>query len=185
MRTPVLAVALIAALSACSDASSQGKGNLPAPATTVVDAPPPPVAGPLGEVLGTYDEMQRRFAKDDNGTGTLAAKLATAAQAAAGAAAGATKQPLTDLAAAATKLAEQVKAAPPPSLEVQRKAFAELSKLVITVLVADPSLQQGRFIFTCPMAPAYQKWVQTHGKLQNPYYGSQMLECGEKTDWSV
>lgn len=184
MRTSVLAAALLAALTACSDAS-QSKAAPPPATPAVADAPPPAVAGPLGEVLGTYDEMQRRFAKDDAGAGALADKLATAAQAAATAATGATKQPLTDLSTTAATLAVQMKAAPPPSIDAQRKVFADLSKLVIAVLVADPSLQKGRFIFSCPMAPAYQKWVQTHGKLQNPWYGSKMLECGEKADWSV
>ncbi len=185
MRTSVIAATLVVTLAACTDASSQGKGA-PAPtAPPVVDAPPPPVAGPVGELLGAYDEMQRRFAKDDAGAGALAEKLAAAAQGAAGAATGPTKQPLTDLATTAAALAAQMKAAPPPSLDAQRKVFADLSKQVIALLVADPALQKGRFIFACPMAPSYQKWVQTHGKLQNPWYGSKMLECGEKTDWSV
>ncbi|OGQ25415.1 MAG: hypothetical protein A2138_26535 [Deltaproteobacteria bacterium RBG_16_71_12] len=143
------------------------------------------MAGPLGDVLATYDEMQRRFAKDDAATGVLADQLARSSAAASAAATGATKQALADLAAAATKLAEQMKAAPGPAIDVQRKAFADLSKLVVALLVADPSLQKGRFIFECPMAPSYKKWVQTHGKLQNPWYGSKMLECGEKADWSV
>lgn len=183
MRTPLIVTALSIALSACPQATSQPP--TPAPKAPVAETPPAPVAGPLGDVLATYDDMQRRYAKDDVGTGALAAELATAAAAASAAAAGATKQPLADLAATATRLAEQMKAAPAPAIDVQRKAFADLSKLLVTVLVADPSLQQGRFIFACPMAPAYQKWVQTHGKLQNPWYGSKMLECGEKADWAV
>lgn len=186
MRTPFLFAAFVFALTACPEASSQAPA--PAPKAPAAEAAPAPIAGPLGDVLGTYDEMQRRFAKDDAGTGALAAKLAAAAQAAAAAATSATsatKQPLTDLAATAGRLAEQMKAAPPPAIDVQRKAFAELSKQLIALLVADPSLQKGRFIFECPMAPSYKKWVQTHGKLQNPWYGSKMLECGEKADWSV
>lgn len=31
---------------------------------------------------------------------------------------------------------------------------------------------------TCPMAKA--KWVQKPGPIKNPYYGKEMLECGEK-----
>ena len=104
---------------------------------------------------------------------------------AAAAATGATKQPLTDLASAAAKLAEQMKAAPPAALDAQRAAFADMSKALITAMVADPTLQKGRFIFECPMAPAYKRWVQTHSKLQNPYWGSKMLECGEKVAWGV
>ena len=31
---------------------------------------------------------------------------------------------------------------------------------------------------TCPMAKA--KWIQKPGAIKNPYYGKEMLECGEK-----
>ncbi len=183
MRTLIIIATVAVALTACPEASSQGP-NPPAP-TPVAEVAPTPVAGPLGEALAAYDEMQQRLAKDDATAGTIAAKLAGAAQAASTTASAAAKQPLLDLAAVATKLAEQMKAAPPPALDAQRKGFADLSKALVALLVADPALQRGRFIFECPMAPSYKKWVQTHPKLQNPWYGSKMLECGEKTDWSV
>lgn len=180
----VIFVALVAvALTACTDANSQGKAA--APKAPVVETPPPVVPGPLGETLAAYDDLQRRLAKDDATAGAAADKLAVAAQAAAAAAAGPTQQPLKDLAAAASKLAAQMKASPATGIDVQRAAFAEMSKALITALVADPSLQKGRFIFECPMAPNYKRWVQTHGKLQNPYWGSKMLECGEAVAWGV
>lgn len=183
VRQLFLAASLVVSLTACSEASSQGKAAAPKAAAT--ETPPPAVAGPLGEALAAYDDLQRRLAKDDATAGAAAAKLAAAAQGAAAAATGATKQPLTELAAAATKLAEQMKAQPAPAIDVQRAAFAEMSKALIGALVADPTLQKGRFIFECPMAPAYKRWVQTHGKLQNPYWGSKMLECGESVAWGV
>ncbi|MCC7109650.1 MAG: DUF3347 domain-containing protein [Deltaproteobacteria bacterium] len=183
MRQLFLAASLVASLTACSEASSQGKDT--AAKAPAVETPPPTVPGPLGEALTAYDELQRGLAKDDATAGAAAARLAAAAQGAAAAATGATKPPLTDLAAAATKLAEQMKAQPAPAIDVQRAAFAEMSKALIGAMVADPTLQKGRFIFECPMAPAYKRWVQTHGKLQNPYWGKKMLECGESVAWGV
>lgn len=183
LRQLVIAASILVALTACTDANSQGAA--PAAKAPAAEAPPPPVAGPLGEALAAYDDLQRRLAKDDATAGSAAAKLAASAQAAAAAATGATKQPLTDLAAAASKLAELMKAAPPAGIDAQRAAFADMSKALITAMVADPTLQKGRYIFECPMAPAYKRWVQTHSKLQNPYWGSKMLECGEKVAWGV
>ena len=182
VRTLLTITMLAVTITACPEASSQGPS---APAKAPVVEAPPTVAGPLGELLATYDDMPRRFANAAAPAGASAGKRAAAAQAASTTASAATKQPLVDLAAVAGKLAEQMKAAPPPALDAQRKAFADLSKVFIALLVADPALQQGRYIFECPMAPSYKKWVQTHAKLQNPWYGSKMLECGVKADWSV
>lgn len=189
---PVAAV-LVAAAVSCSEASAPSPAQATVPPATApaaaspatAEQQPPAVAGALGEALAAYQELQARLAKDDATAGSVAGKLAAAAQAATATAAAAAKQPLSDLAAAAGKLAEQMKAAPPPALDAQRGAFAEVSKALVALLVADPSLQQGRYVFECPMAPAYKKWVQTSAKLQNPYYGSKMLECGEKSTWSV
>jgi Cu(I)/Ag(I) efflux system membrane fusion protein len=35
-------------------------------------------------------------------------------------------------------------------------------------------------VFHCPMAPKPGLWVQTSGPLQNPYFGAEMLSCGEE-----
>jgi Cu(I)/Ag(I) efflux system membrane fusion protein len=43
-----------------------------------------------------------------------------------------------------------------------QKAFAELK------------------IYRCPMAPKPGVWMQLKGPLRNPYYGSEMLDCGEE-----
>ena len=38
-------------------------------------------------------------------------------------------------------------------------------------------------VFYCPMAKAY--WLQENADMSNPYYGKEMLRCGEKVDPSA
>jgi hypothetical protein len=35
-------------------------------------------------------------------------------------------------------------------------------------------------IYRCPMAPQPGFWVQLHGPIRNPYFGSEMLDCGSE-----
>jgi hypothetical protein len=35
-------------------------------------------------------------------------------------------------------------------------------------------------IYRCPMAPQPGFWVQTNGPIRNPYFGSEMLDCGNE-----
>jgi Cu(I)/Ag(I) efflux system membrane fusion protein len=63
-------------------------------------------------------------------------------------------------------------------LKAARLAFGELSRGLVAVIAADPALQAGRFLFECPMAAGYQRWIQTSATMMNPYMGKRMLECG-------
>lgn len=59
-----------------------------------------------------------------------------------------------------------------------RESFKQLSK---TFIENGDKLQMSKLnlmVAECPMAKA--KWIQKNGKIQNPYYGSDMLECGSK-----
>lgn len=61
-------------------------------------------------------------------------------------------------------------------LKSTRTAFKKLSPtLVDWVKTTKP---QGIIVVYCPMAGA--SWVQKDGKVQNPYFGTEMLQCGEK-----
>jgi Cu(I)/Ag(I) efflux system membrane fusion protein len=156
-------------------------------ATTVDTAPaePPPVApridGPVGTVLDAYDSLRLQLAHDDAAAATKSAqKIADAAKTASEAATGATKQPLVDVATAAAKLVSA------SDIAGERAAFSDVSKGMVALLVADPSLQTGRFLFHCPMAKGYQNWVQTTTKLENPFFGKAMIDCGEQLKkWAV
>ena len=62
--------------------------------------------------------------------------------------------------------------------EAVRTAFGETSRPLVAVLAAAPSLSKGMYVFECPMASGYQKWIQTDSEISNPYMGSRMLTCG-------
>jgi len=63
-----------------------------------------------------------------------------------------------------------------------RRAFGDVSRAVVALLAAEPSLQQGRHVFECPMAQDYKKWVQPTAELSNPYMGTRMPTCGSESD---
>lgn len=192
MRAFTLAVSLVVATVAVAGCPKSDPSGTPPPAapttppTTEPSSPPPippAVPGPLGELLDAYEQARVKLAADDSaGAHAFAEKMAASSKSAAATAAGASQQALNDLAAAA----EKMKAASPTDMANVRMAFGEVSKATVALLVADPTLQTGRFLFMCPMAKGYQKWVQTDQKLRNPYWGKEMLECGEELkSWSV
>jgi protein SCO1 len=153
----------------------------------VADATPA-AAGPLPEralapsrdLLTAYESMRAAFASDDlAGAKSHAAAIADAATKAS-AEAGAGRQGLLDLAASARAVGAAA------DVDAARLAFGQLSKGVIALLVGEPKLREGRFLFLCPMASGYKKWVQTSPTLNNPYWGKRMLTCGDKlNDWAI
>jgi Cu(I)/Ag(I) efflux system membrane fusion protein len=78
------------------------------------------------------------------------------------------------LAAAATQLATKT------DLAEARTAFGNVNETLIAYMKAQglepPS---GVRIAYCPMADKH--WVQKDGAVENPYYGSKMLACGDFT----
>jgi hypothetical protein len=132
--------------------------------------------------LAKYETLRDGLAKDSTaGLADAASALAADARKAAQGASGAAKSSLESLAAAA----DAFKAKPESDIEGLRVAFSDVSKHTVGVLVAAPSLQQGLFVFQCPMVKGYQKWIQTSDGIKNPYMGAKMLECGEKTTWAI
>ncbi len=70
-------------------------------------------------------------------------------------------------------------------LEAARRTFLPFS--TVTVEFAQALRGRAEFkqvkIYKCPMAPkpgVTSFWVQLQGPLRNPYYGAEMLECGEE-----
>lgn len=72
---------------------------------------------------------------------------------------------------AATNIAES------EMIEEQRKDFITLSKqlteLIKSIKIADQTIYQQY----CPMKKA--SWLSSKMKIENPYYGNEMLDCGE------
>jgi Cu(I)/Ag(I) efflux system membrane fusion protein len=69
-----------------------------------------------------------------------------------------------------------------PDLAARRKALIPASKALIGLFeLARPGPAAGDelFVIHCPMVPA--DWIQVQKLVQNPYYGSEMLLCGEET----
>lgn len=64
-----------------------------------------------------------------------------------------------------------------------RKAFGDLTKALLATVekAAKAGANVGAvYVFECPMAKPYGRWMQAEADLGNPYYGSQMLTCGKQ-----
>jgi hypothetical protein len=165
VRIPVGALAIVVLLAGCST-MNMGEGSH-RPATSE-------------DALVYYEEIRAALARDDGSeVPTNAMLLAKAAEQAAEGSSD-TRAELQELVATAEKLG----AIPNSDMRSLRGAFGEVSRAVVSLIVADESLANDRYIFRCPMARGYKKWVQTRAELENPYMGSRMLRCGAKTRWA-
>lgn len=65
-------------------------------------------------------------------------------------------------------------------LSLQRNHFVSLSKNLYAVIKVS-SIGQPVYYQTCPMANKGKgaNWLSLENKIKNPYYGNQMLTCGE------
>jgi hypothetical protein len=91
--------------------------------------------------------------------------------AAIGAAAGNLGEPAKPIAAAAKRLEDA------GSIKDARKAFGEVSDALFAYIKATgASMPSGVKTAYCPMVN--KSWLQKGDKIQNPYYGSEMLDCG-------
>jgi protein SCO1 len=62
-----------------------------------------------------------------------------------------------------------------------RRAFGVLSEALVAYARSTPAMRQaGVRIAYCPMVR--KSWLQKDGAIENPYYGSRMLACGELTN---
>ena len=75
------------------------------------------------------------------------------------------------------------KLVPAPDLKTARSAFEPFSTAVVDLVRAQPAEKRetGIKIFQCPMSPVLGKarWLQRESTLRNPFFGSQMPDCGE------
>lgn len=122
------------------------------------------VQEPLKTVLDNYLQIQRALANDS--TKGVAQSASAISKAAAGE--GANRLP-AKIGGAAKKLegVQNVKSA--------RQAFKELSDALIQHVGAQKIA--GLRVAYCPMVKA--SWLQTENRLNNPYMGRSMPECGE------
>mgnify|MGYP000176567725 CR=1 FL=1 len=64
-------------------------------------------------------------------------------------------------------------------------APSDEQEALIDALAKDPELRKTLHVFECPMAQGYGKWVQRGEKLENPYMGKSMPNCGSASKWEV
>ena len=139
-----------------------------------------PVLGKLQTALSAYEQIRELLAGDtlegvDPHAEALAATLREAAEE--------TEGDVADVLRSAAEAAQGVKNE--DDIEVARRVFGDLSKFLVALAEADPRLAEGRFVFECPMAEGFNKWIQTTHEMENPYMGSRMLACGERTEFTV
>jgi len=122
---------------------------------------------PAHQALGLYEQLRARLAADDlAGAQAAAARLAAVRGIALGGG--------LEVVAAAKDLAGA------------RIGFGEVSRNVVALMIDNPGLRDGWFLFRCAMTSGYQKWVQSDANHENPYFGARMLECGSRvTEWAL
>jgi hypothetical protein len=171
----------------CDRGAPDTTSHKPAPAAVPASAvsiaePTTDVPASVAKALGEYETIRELLAKDEHiGTGGPAAHLGAAARQAANTASPAQRPHLEAIA----KAAHAVETAATSDIEAARRAFGELSRAVVALLATDAGLRKGRYIFECPMAEGYKKWVQLSKAIENPYMGKKMLSCGGESDWKV
>jgi len=68
---------------------------------------------------------------------------------------------------------------PDSDIAEMRDFFGALSKHIIEYQKHyTASRDREPYIFSCPMAPGYGKWLQKDPEIKNPYMGKAMLGCG-------
>lgn len=63
-------------------------------------------------------------------------------------------------------------------IETTRKVFAPMSDAIAEMLLSAPAESDKYYVFYCSMAGHY--WIQTDRNIRNPFYGSEMLKCGDE-----
>jgi nitrogen fixation/metabolism regulation signal transduction histidine kinase len=126
----------------------------------------PALAEPVKSVLNQYLTIQTNLANDSiQGLDEHAKAIATAVKG------DAAKMLSPDVAAQAETLAQA------KDLKAAREAFKPLSASLVKYL-ADKKAGKGVYHEAyCPMAEA--SWLQTGKDIRNPYFGKEMLDCGE------
>ena len=79
----------------------------------------------------------------------------------------------------------QIPRSPAPDLATARRDFLPLSETIANYAISVRAHIPNLHVFRCPMTealgagvPNNARWIQLSGKLQNPFFGREMLECG-------
>lgn len=141
-----------------------------------------PVGGEAGKKLellyAAYFEVQQALAADQKPTSAAAEAVAKTASELSGddAFPEPSRKLLEDIATQSEHLHHM-------DLAGARKAFKQISQAIVTLAtqIRSDEAKQPFTHFYCPMVPGGGgDWLQPGGPLLNPYFGSEMLRCGEK-----
>jgi protein SCO1/2 len=130
-----------------------------APAVTKVAAPAAPANQLLASALALHDALARDTMVGVRGQAAALRDAATAAN-------------VPVVASAAADVSRQT------NIDGARRAFGVLGDALAAYAKSHPDVRAaGVRVAYCPMAR--KSWLQKDGPVQNPYYGSRMLACGE------
>lgn len=164
MRKLLVVCVLVAA--ACSGGSERPAVAEAQPATA-------PAGSPSQKLISAYLSVQKKLAGDDaKGAGAAFAQLKAAADAKDLSGDAALKQKISASAAAGAAAKD---------LAAARAAFVTASDGMLEWLKREGNpLASDVRVAQCPMAQEGKgaRWLQTDSKVANPYFGSEMLECG-------
>lgn len=154
-------------------------GALPNP-TTVREA----LQVQMNHLLEHYLELQERFAADrTTGAAQQALGLIAAGDEIKKLLSNSDMEVSAEFRTALAKLNEAAVKMRRENLAADRVAFVDLSAALRTMMqTVRPAKDQYKeiFIFHCPMSKG--DWLQTSAEMKNPYYGFEMLKCGELVD---
>ena len=171
-----------------TEASAPGSGSPDGPYAGLAGLPeqdyPPAVEAPLTTALATYAEISQLLASDRvEGLSARATRLRQALELAAEAAGsnGRAADLMDEAARVAGSLAET------DDLDTARDAFAELNRVLLPVVGADPEIAAGWTVYECPMTDGFGRWMQpgSDEDLENPFMGQEMLMCGGAVGWET
>jgi Cu(I)/Ag(I) efflux system membrane fusion protein/cobalt-zinc-cadmium efflux system membrane fusion protein len=146
-----------------------------APSAVVTATRPVDAAGAVDAVATAYLRISQVLGAPQTGNKPIEVEpLVEAARQAAGQTAGDAKQLAARVATASAAMAGQ-------PLAEQRRLFKPLSEAVIPLLERfPPSKSGGLYVAHCPMAlDKGADWVQAGQKIANPYYATEMKQCGQ------
>lgn len=151
---------------------------------------PAPVLESLRAAFSTYEEIRQALGGDrlEDATSRAGGVEASLAAAVSGLAVSGVPEDPDELTTQAIleearKTAESLAGA--GDLDAARGAFGELTRMLMVTANADPRLQEGRTVWSCPMTETFPKWIQGEEPVENPYMGRAMPGCGEVSDWAV
>ena len=155
-----------------------------APPMVAPVALPAPALGALENAFVAYDVLRGALARDSKDGAVPPAEAVAHALRAAGVAVGAGPADVARCLDQAAQAADAIAGA--KDLDEARHEFGTLSRFLIALAAADPRLQPGWRVMTCPMwTDGSNRWFQHDGEMSNPFMGTKMATCGSGSSFDV